>query len=85
MKRPMGFLVFLLHQIQAMPAKDKNGDSDNKKGNADSMQDGCRTAFSSQLVVNAKPRARERIDPAKHAKAAMAPTWLDGALFAFRS
>lgn len=27
-------------------------------------------AFSSQFVVNAKPRARDRIEPAKHAKAA---------------
>ena len=31
---------------------------------------GWLTAFSNQLVVNAKPRTRERIEQAKHAKAA---------------
>jgi hypothetical protein len=53
-----------------MPTKDKNGDSDNKKGYHDSMQDGVAYRVQEPLVVNAKPSARERIDPAKHAKAA---------------
>jgi hypothetical protein len=33
-------------------------------------RNGWRTAFIIQLVVNAKPRAREAIEPAKHAEAA---------------